>query len=227
MKPHRLGVPWLPIPRGLVVILPFVLGSCGPADRTPPKGEGQPSRPASFVERLSESPRWIDTHRPELSDGGYNLALYNRRIPFLMDMNGTVVRAWPEVRASARARLLPTGHLAVISERGHLKEYDWEGRPTWTFKAPESSHMLHHDFARLRNGNYLALIHWPSKGADYLLEIDRSGKEVWRWNSHEAIADDFWRTTRLNLTHTNSVQELLPTHGTTRDTRHSGRETSS
>ena len=190
--------------------LAALAGACrfsnGPAKTERDNGSG-----SSRVEKaLAESPEWIEFHRPELSDGGYNLALYNRRIPFLMDMNGAVVHTWPEVRAAGRATLLPTGHLAAITDRGHLREYDWEGRQTWSFESAPSGHMLHHDFARLRNGNSLLLVHRPSKAADYLLEVDRSGDEVWRWDSHEAIHEDFERTSRPNRTHMNSVQELPP-----------------
>ena len=107
--------------------------------------------PPRVEKALSQSPEWVDFHLPELSDGGYNLALYNRRIPFLMDMNGAVVHTWPDVRAAGRATLLPTGQLDVLTDRGHLEEYDWEGRKTWSFESAQSSQMLHHDFARLRD----------------------------------------------------------------------------
>ncbi len=193
-----------------LLLLAALVGACRFSNNAAKiERDSDPGSP-SVEQALSESPDWVSFHRPELSDGGYNLALYNRRIPFLMDMNGAVVHTWPDVRASGRATLLPTGHLAVITDRGHLEEYDWEGRQTWTFESAESSHMLHHDFARLRNGNYLLLIHQPSKRSDYLLEVDRSGAPVWRWDSHEAIKEDFRRTSRPNRTHMNSVQELPP-----------------
>ncbi|MGD8895671.1 MAG: arylsulfotransferase family protein [Acidobacteriota bacterium] len=166
--------------------------------------------PPRVEKALSQSPEWVDFHLPELSDGGYNLALYNRRIPFLMDMNGAVVHTWPDVRAAGRATLLPTGHLDVLTDRGHLEEYDWEGRKTWSFESAQSSQMLHHDFARLRNGDFLLLVHQPSKRSDSLLEVDRSGEVVWTWDSREAIREDFRRTSRPNRTHMNSVQELPP-----------------
>jgi hypothetical protein len=192
------------------LLLAAVMGACRfSSDAARTEGKSPPGSPR-IEEALAESPSWVDFYRPDLSDGGYNLALYNRRIPFLMDMNGTVVHTWPDVRASGRATLLPSGHLAVLTDRGHLREYDWEGRETWAFEPAQSAHMLHHDFARLENGNHLLLVHLPSKAADYLLEVDRSGETVWRWNSHEAIREDFGRTSRPNRTHMNSVQELPP-----------------
>jgi len=199
-----------PRPSFLVPLLAVLLGACSFSNDTPrTDGEDRSGAPR-IEEALAESPSWVEFYRPDLSEGGYNLALYNRRIPFLMDMNGTVVHTWPDVRASGRATLSPTGHLAVITDRGHLREYDWEGRETWVFKSARSSHMLHHDFVRLENGNHLLLIQRPGKRADYLLEVDRSGAEVWRWNSYEAIEEDFRRSSRANLTHMNSVQELPP-----------------
>lgn len=193
--------------------LGILAGSCGS-----PKGDDEveatakaQARPLDAEAALAASPQWLRFHAPDLSEGGYTLALFNRRVPFLMDMSGKVVHTWPRVRASARARLLPDGRVAVITDRGHLKEYDWEGNTTWSYRSGRGSHMFHHDFARLENGNYLLLVQWPSMRSDYLLEVDRDGQTVWRWNSHEALHEDFHRSViDKNLTHTNSVQELPP-----------------
>jgi hypothetical protein len=39
------------------------------------------------------------------------------------------------------------------------------------------------DFVLLRNGNYLLLVRRPVRGTDFLLEVDRSREEVWRWEA--------------------------------------------
>jgi len=182
-------------------ILAVLVGACSTPD-SPAAGGGSPR---SLEKALGRSTEWIDFHDPNASGDGYTLVLYRRRVPVLIDMNGRVVHTWPEVSASARAVLLPTGHLAVISETGHLEEYDWGGRRTWSFTLPGDGDMLHHDFAPLGNGNYLLLVLRRGQNADYLLEIDRAGREVWRWRSWEAMPEELERGPGGDRTHMNSV----------------------
>ena len=173
--------------------------------------DARPSGPATAAGEFLPpvSPDWVESYVPERSAGGYNLILHQRRTPVLIDMNGEPVHAWPQVRASGRAKLLPTGHLAALTDDGRFEEYDWEGRATWTFR-PVRRHLLHHDFARLRNGNYLLVVQvLGTRGFDYLVEIDRSGREVWRWESRGHLAEDF-RKAGVGKSHINSVQELPP-----------------
>jgi hypothetical protein len=156
-------------------------------------------------------PAWVSFYDPARSAGGYNLILYRRRVPALIDMTGSLVHSWPAVRASARAQLQPDGRLAVITDEGDFAEYDWEGRQTMSF-SPVRRRFLHHDLTRLRNGDYLLLVHaLGDPGFDYLLEIDRSGHEVWRWESHGHLDEDL-RNSRppARQPHMNSVQELPP-----------------
>jgi hypothetical protein len=153
----------------------------------------------------------VSFYEPGPSAGGYNLILYRRRVPALIDMNGALVHSWPAVRASARAQLQPDGRLAVITDEGGFAEYDWEGRLTTSF-TPVRRRFLHHDLTRLRNGDYLLLVHaLGAPGFDYLLEIDRSGRRVWRWESSDHLAEDL-ETARppARQPHMNSVQELPP-----------------
>ena len=159
--------------------------------------------------RIFKSPSWIDAYDPDSSAAGYNLVLYKRRMPMIIDMDGKVVHVWPDVRTVGRARLLSSGHLAVIEESGSLEEFDWEGRQTWSFTLPDPKTFLHHDFIKLENGNYLLLGFDPSMEADFLLEVDRSGEVLWRWNATEHLEEDFYRSdTPDNKTHINSVHEL-------------------
>lgn len=190
---------------GLLLLAGLAAGCGAPQERGEPALE---VRDESLEARLRQSPEWIDVHVPDRTHPGVHLALFNRRIPFLMDMNGQVVHTWPDVRASGRARLLPTGHLVVITDRGHLEEYDWEGERTWSFEPEQTGHMLHHDFAPLENGGHLLLVHRPRQASDDLVEVNREGQVVWRWSSREAIAEDFGRSRRPNKTHMNSIQAL-------------------
>jgi hypothetical protein len=153
----------------------------------------------------------VSFYEPGRSAGGYNLILYRRRVPALIDMNGSLVHSWPAVRASARAQLQPDGRLAVITDEGDFAEYDWEGHRTMSF-TPVRRRFLHHDLTRLRNGDYLLLLHaLGDPPFDYLLEIDRSGREVWRWESRDHLARDLAASRPpARHPHMNSVQELPP-----------------
>jgi hypothetical protein len=58
---------------------------------------------------------WVRRFLPEKASSGFNLILYLRRLPILLDMNGNVVHKWPTVRAVSRARLNREGRLLVIA----------------------------------------------------------------------------------------------------------------
>jgi hypothetical protein len=185
--------------------------SCGSGPAPDPTEETSADDKGGRLERLqaalARSPEWVDWNEPERSSGGYTLALFRRRIPFLMDMDGRVVHTWPDVRVSGRARLMRSGHLAVITSAGRFEEYDWQGRQTWTYR-PRGPDTPHHDFVPLRNGNYLLLFLRRGERADYLVEVDRTGREVWRWNSYDALPEVAALGSRGDRTHMNSVQEL-------------------
>ncbi len=191
----------------LMVLLTGCTGD-GPTEQ-PTSSDSSTPNEVKIDRRMYNSPQWIDLHDPENASAGYTLALYRRRTPMLIDMNGEVVKAWHGVRAVGRARLLPNGHLAVIGESGSLEEFDWQGRQVWSYTLKDPETFLHHDFIQLANGNYLLLAHDPAASADFLLEVDRSGDIQWRWDAADHLAEDFPRSaTRNNRTHVNSVHEL-------------------
>ena len=89
---------------------------------------------------------------------------------YLIDGSGQVAHRWATPFSVLHARLLPDGHLLLMgrndrreAERpgvgayeiggaaGLLVELDWEGRRVWK----HSDLNMHHDFARLPNGNTL------------------------------------------------------------------------
>ena len=47
-----------------------------------------------------DPPSWVRLYFPGQSHAGYNLVLFRRRVPLIIDMNGRVVHSWPEVRGS-------------------------------------------------------------------------------------------------------------------------------
>jgi hypothetical protein len=153
---------------------------------------------------------WVRRYHPEQSSAGYNLVLYQRRVPLIIDMNGRPVHSWPKVRATARIRLNRDGSLAVIGTDKLIKEYTWDGEVRWYFQLPDAHHLPHHDLIRLRNGNYLIMARGHGY-ADYLLEVDRQGSVVWEWR-FEDHRESFpnWDSGSKDPWHSNSIRELPP-----------------
>jgi len=158
-----------------------------------------------------EPTKWVRNHIPRRSSAGFNLILYSRRIPAVIDMDGSIVHAWPMVRAAGRARLNRDGKLAVIGIDNLVKEYDWQGRLTWYFQLPDAHHLPHHDLIMMKNGNYLILGHDGHTHTDYLFEVDRERRVVWEWWMHEHWSSfPGWEKTSMDPSHSNSIQELPP-----------------
>jgi len=153
---------------------------------------------------------WVELYRPELSFPGYNLVLYRRRVPMVIDMQGRVVHIWPNVRAVGRARLDNRGRLMVIGVDDLIKEYDWDGALTWAYALPREDDLPHHDFYPLANGHVLVLAQETATRSDYLQEVDRGGRVVWEWWPRDHLDEYFPDRDRRypDPTHINSVFEL-------------------
>ena len=157
-----------------------------------------------------ESSEWVESYRPELSSPGYNLVLYRRRVPMLIDMQGRVVHSWPGVRGVGRIRLDNRGHLLVMGVDDKIKEYDWDGKLTWAYALPRDEDLPHHDLIGLGTGNILVLAQETSTRSDYLQEVDREGRVVWEWWPRDHLDRQFPDRDReyLDPTHINSLFEL-------------------
>jgi outer membrane protein assembly factor BamB len=167
-----------------------------------------------YLELTEHEPEsWVRRFKPDRSSSGYNLILFRRRVPLIIDMNGRVVHAWPKVRATGRVRLNPDGTLAVIGADNLVKEYSWDGELLWHFQIDDVHDLPHHDLIRLENKRYLVLVHDGHGHADYLLEIERSGDVAWEWWI-EDHADRFptWDTKSTDPSHVNSVREIPANH---------------
>ena len=153
---------------------------------------------------------WVRRYKPDQASSGYNLVLYRRRVPMLIDMNGNIVHVWTKVRAVARARLNRQGRLAVI-ERGNLvTEYDWDGNVTWFFRLPPRD-LTHHDMIQLSNGHYLALAVGHLTNRNYLTEVDREKRVVWQWRTGDHLTTfPGWDMESRDPGHINSINELPP-----------------
>jgi hypothetical protein len=211
--PGRAGPPTPPARPGMIawlLIAAGIIGACGPGRESARAGnevarEASPTPPA-----WADVGRFVDFYEPALSAGGYNLVLYHY-VPVLMDMNGAVVHSWDGVQAVDRVRLLPSGHLAAIVLRGPFAVFDWTGRQVLNFDPRDRKQFLHHDFTHLASGNWLLLVRDERAMVDLLLEIDRQGREIWRWDPRDFIADDFSRSVMpFDVTHVNSVEEIPP-----------------
>ena len=183
-------------------------------------------------------------YRPELCSDGYTL-ISGAGVVKLVSMNGSPVHEW-QVDTTGRkgfvhrARLLPSGALMVLfgpgEVPGHIAEFDWSANETWSY---EPERYAHHDFWPTDRGTvfliceirlppeYRALITDPVRReldvfGDELIEVDRSGKVIWRWIQHEHMdvnvcnpipANRDWpggpdSNTITDWTHTNTIQEL-------------------
>jgi hypothetical protein len=171
------------------------------------------SRNTSLESGTSELSPFLSVYRSDATFPGFTLYPQEGTAEVqLLNMKGQIVHKW-NVDAE-RARLLPNGNLLVIhgSKWGRTKkkwknlrdtviEYDWDGKEVWRHTTSEA---LHHDTWRLENGNTLLLkktslspalqgqIRDSARKAqkirsDSVLEVDKSGKIVWRWDAHEHL----------------------------------------
>jgi hypothetical protein len=190
------------------VLLAGVLASCSPTflDEDPPGDDMHLDIP------VLDSEPWVERYLPERSAGGYNLVLYQRRIPMLIDMNGRIVHTWPLVRATARARLDRNGRLLVMGIDNAIKIYDWEGRLLWRYRLPSDGDLPHHDVIWLADGNVMVLAQVEQTRNDYLQEVDRHGRVAWEWRFADHLDAAFPKRDRRHPdpTHVNSVDELGP-----------------
>jgi hypothetical protein len=159
----------------------------------------------------SDPASWVRVYRPGMASSGFNLVLYRRRVPMIIDMNGNIVHVWPKVRAIGRARLLRDGRLAVIGTDNLIKEYDWDGNLTWFYQLPHDGDIPHHDLRKLENGNYLFLVNAIRSQADYAWEVNEEKEIVWEWWSMDDLkAFPSWDLESADPVHPNSIQVLPP-----------------
>ena len=170
----------------------------------------RPGRGIHFDPEKLDAARWVQFYRPQQASNGYNLVLYKRRVPMLIDMNGAIVHSWPKARVRGRARLTPEGNLLAIGTDRVIRELDWQGRLLWEFEHAVADNFPHHDLRRLRNGNTLLVYRDLAQGTDYLLEVDSGGEIVWDWQSSEHLTAWLSEKNPHDRTHINSVQELPP-----------------
>jgi len=186
-------------------------------------------------------PLGVTHHHPGRSYAGFTLVTtIDGDVACLVDLRGRVVHHWRLPLPAFYAYLLDDGHLLAALKiprpavrfggmYGLLAELDWDGELVWQYEDPA----LHHDMARLRNGNTMLLrwaqippeIHHRVAGGqpgtedeggvmwgDELLEVTPAGQAVWHWKSYEVF--DPQRDAmcpleyRYEWSHCNAVEEL-------------------
>ena len=129
---------------------------------------------------------------------------------FLIDPLGRVAHAWHMDTTFYHAKLLDNGNL-LTSEKGNLFEFDPSGNIFWQYNA---GGVLHHDFLKMPNGNFLLLVrkrksreqaiaaganpkfvHEKGFDYDYLVEARptgaSAGEVVWEWSPWDHLVQDF------------------------------------
>jgi hypothetical protein len=153
---------------------------------------------------------WVGIHDPSRAYAGYTLALFNQRVPMVLDMAGRVVHSWPTVRVVSRANLNPDGSLTFIAPDDHIREVSWDGEVNWEYATEREHYFPHHDFDRLDDGTVVALYKDRATHTDDVVFIDRDGTVRQTWKSNDHLRHEFLETPHKerDLTHLNSVQVL-------------------
>ena len=159
-----------------------------------------------------EPTEWVERWDPARAFNGFTLVFYQRRVPMLIDMAGSIVHVWPRVRVVGRARLSTAGTLLVIGHDDLIKEYDWDGRLLWYHELSGDDDFPHHDVIWTERGNVLVLARDREGESDYIEEVSRGGRVLWQWRSSDYLDSDFpyWDRESSDPTHINSIRELPP-----------------
>jgi hypothetical protein len=126
---------------------------------------------------------------PGTSDGYVLFSPNTSSSTYLIDKSGSVVHQWQSAYTPGlMGYLLPDGSLIrdaaphgqggngsikAAGAGGLLERFDWSGTKTWQFAYDSSTHLAHHDFAVLPNGNVL-LVAWELKTATEATQAGRN-----------------------------------------------------
>ena len=163
-------------------------GRGAPAPAPGRAGPGRGARgPAPVVPAAPAEPRGIRVNTDQATPGYLLFAPLTSDLTFLIDNDGTVLRTWKSSFAPAGAiRFLDNGNImrggvepgtkgfSGGGQGGRLQEFTFEGSLLWDYSFSDATHLLHHDFAVLPNGNVLAIA-WALKSAD---EARRAGRKA-------------------------------------------------
>jgi hypothetical protein len=187
----------------------------------------------------------LSINNPGALSGYALLNPMNKKTTYLIDLQGRIVRTWESEHNSMHAaHLLEDGHLFRVAvfeggERafgggpgsaGRIQEFDWDGKLVWDYQFHNDKQYLHHDAAKMPNGNVLMVV-WDKKSAaeaiaagrkkelvsDYVLpdsivEVKPTGKTagevVWEWHLWDHLVQDH-DATKANYGDVASHPELV------------------
>jgi len=166
-------------------------------------------------------PSGVTVYKPEKCYNGYTIVNpYRSETIFLIDMTGRVVHMWKadyEKRGESwfTRRLYNGNWMSLIYRSPHLAdasspardpnsfsyhdfeseviEFDWYGNVVWCYSASDNW-LIHHDMARLQNGNTLILMEKAVKvpsisdkyiAENFFIELNPQQKIVWEWYTTE------------------------------------------
>ena len=168
---------------------------------------------------------------PGASDGYVLFAPNTSNTTYLIDRDGNVVHTWASsYPPGLLGYLMPDGSLIrdgsphgqggngsieAAGAGGLIERFDWNGTKTWQYAYDSPTHLAHHDFEVMPNGNLL-LIAWELKseneatqagrdpslpGAGYLYPdhivevqpdlVNGGGTIVWEWHIWDHLVQQF------------------------------------
>jgi len=135
----------------------------------------------------ANEPRGIRVKTDQATPGYLLFAPLNSDTTFLVNNDGAVVKTWKSQFApGASVKFLDNGNIVRSGfepetqgfsgggQGGRLQEFSFDGAMLWDFSFNDATHLLHHDFAVMPNGNILAIA-WELKSAD---EAKRAGRRA-------------------------------------------------
>lgn len=171
----------------------------------------------------------------------------------LINNQGDVINSWmSRYEPGQSAYLLENGNMiraALVKGRynigggegGRFEEFNWEGDMVWSMDYASDKYMSHHDFAPMKNGNFLALcverktkaeaiaagfnpefIQEDSVCPEYIIEVKKIGKNqyeiVWEWHLWDHLIQDYDKN-KPNYGDPAKHPELLDIHALNRKAR--------
>jgi len=197
-------------------------------------------------------PTGVTVYKPEKCYNGYTVANpYRAEIIFLIDMAGRVVNVWqahpekiveswfmkhlsngnwmnmvfrtPYFSDASSPDRAPDSFSYVDFEKAVL-ELDWDGNLVWDYTSPEDW-VIHHDMARLQNGNTLILVEKTVSvpgisdkpvAENFFIEVTPEKEIVWEWYTTDHFSEFGYSSRAVNLMyergkdifHTNTLSVL-------------------
>ncbi|MGE4136240.1 MAG: aryl-sulfate sulfotransferase [Pirellulales bacterium] len=170
-------------------------------------------------------------NNPGTAEGYVLFAPNTSTVTYLMDKDANIINQWTSLYTPGLLGYLQpdgsllrdaaphgqggNGSIVAAGAGGLLERFDWNGTKNWEFAYDDATHLAHHDFEVLPNGNIL-LIAWgykteaeatlagrdpnlPGPGflyPDHIVEVDPDytnggGTIVWEWHVWDHLVQEF------------------------------------